>query len=301
MILVALDANHMRGAPVSMLIELRDRGVRLCVTALTLQELWARAQRDNTRTAFDRRIAKLAELLDPAAPLLAAGSVLMHGVNEDSAAVWEEMATHGRELWSIWSKAATMSDAEWKRYADASEQGINEIADPHVAYYKQTRETIRRLRREGRLTTTAQRFRADLFEQFQSTGTARAATRLDAYHRVAALRAARFAFSNDHGDPDPNDVEDEAMLQQLARPVFVATDDRRLIADVDGSGSTEAPWVRRLADFFGDDLPSGTPWDSPVATFTRRPAREALELHSQIKAQCDTKHPRPPSDATPPT
>jgi hypothetical protein len=58
--------------------------------------------------------------------------------------------------------------------------------------------------------------------------------------------------------PKKNDGADFALMAHVGSGHFVLTNERALVDIVDGSGTYQAPWVRRPDDV--DELPVGHPW-----------------------------------------
>jgi hypothetical protein len=111
--------------------------------------------------------------------------------------------------------------------------------------------------------------------------------RTNAYGRIVAFRVIRAvtAAPQQHRKVTQNDLEDMQLLMQVGLPAFVATNDTRLLDDVDECGTYQTPWVRRLDDLLTSALPSCDPWGPAArkcARDVRRPSRPCDRVSVQI-------------------
>lgn len=276
---VVLDAMYLRAAHPAALRELRERGYRLSVTALTLQEVWARSVREDTYEEFCRRLGTLATLLDANQPVVPAARQLLCCMTLDDPEVWEAAHDHGRMLWRRWSDPALSRD-EWSKLGVAAGSDTDTHGAEHVRLDRAATGSVSAaVAKVLDVNGFAGYMAAELASEHPAI-----AHRIDAFIRVAAFRTARRIVSRNTRNmarpASPNDAEDEANLLQLGRPAVLLTREHDLIEDVVASGSPQAPWVVSLGELLTDPVPTGVPWAGATPT-QRRSRAERNELEEE--------------------
>lgn len=250
---VVLDSNYVRGAHEAELAALVERGFKLSVSILTLEEVWARSTRESLQPWLERRLGLLVKYLDPECPLQPAGQHFTHFLAHDRSILQQRL----RALWAHVCEGCVTAET-WKQAGDDANAEITELGRGHVDSVLQTKE----LKLGGVADVPEGLLVPSLSRDIAAAAhvTELQFDRMQAYFYVYALIAVRAAQGIHYETAEENDAEDLQLLMQLAQPAFVATKDKTLVRRVDESGTYQAPWVRTIGELLVESLPSGAPW-----------------------------------------
>jgi len=259
---VVLDSMLARSATTEQLAALRSRGLKISTYIFALQEVWVDAHRHNVPGRYFGAIKKLWPHLDPDEPIVLGGGHLQELVaaptREDRRRLAEVHRQRGIEVRQAHSKL--LAGGASPESFDGVGREFNRDLDHAASVWIEMLERCRALdlRGEDFADDPVKRL-SGLRVRLDPRVRPHAGERFDAMKACVAvwmLRAAR----KDPTKPRENDMEDIRLLDCLAVPAFVATDDTTLRRLVRASGSYQAPWVRSLDDLLTKPLPRGMPW-----------------------------------------
>jgi hypothetical protein len=289
---VVLDANYFRGAKLEELAPIRERGFRISVAFSALHEAWAAAARADKPNILLGPTRRLRDVVDPDYPIAPnAGDFMRRFAIErrrrDVDPLSGKYRAWATRTWQILSQGvADVADvlrigrlantnldargATWTGYArrwsniapDDPSTDADQLTDAErveLAKYPTVDDQLAFFRSLGPRKTLAQ------FVRFQTNALTREGfragmvrRRLHAFHHVTGLRS--WTTASGSTTATANDSEDIGNLMHVAEPAFLLTHDTKLIESVDASGTYQAPWVLRLAEFLRGPLPLGRPW-----------------------------------------
>jgi len=285
--IVILDTQNVRGAPERLFERLVQRGFSLHLSAISLEELWAQAVRED-RPGLLGRLKTLARFLGPTEPIKTAGVSLVQrmggAVREPLVPTGADEAGKLRELWRL-----ITSDEPPEQLVAAGARLIEADARERARGWLETSRSAAAVSEwDPKVYSEQTVVRAvthKFFEMFGSSLSIKHGMqeRFQGYYRAAALHAARAKARLEGRLPkiDENDAEDLQLLMHLAEGAFIATYDLRLIEHIDATGSFQAPWVRTIGELLTQPLPVGMPWG--------RSARRAARLHIPRERQALVK------------
>jgi hypothetical protein len=283
-----LDTNIAWYTPPDELARVAER-FTLRIGEGALIERWVHCVREHkkdrarARSMFFGRAKKIAGLLDPVTPVEVGGGHLTRRVIAQADGLRPVPQTEERVegLTDQWRHIVGVehNDEEWVAFAEGEgaqhldwiDSTLIDLGQPaSVLAKKIPPELLEDNARFDALPDVEQRaLLAQYIAQTLKLSPA-AAERLDAHVRGLAFRLQAAAT----GDrmPKKNDGADFALTAHLGSGHFVLTNERALVDIVDGAGTYQAPWVRRLDDL--DGLPDGPPWGESAReaarTFKRR-------------------------------
>jgi hypothetical protein len=276
--MIVLDTQNIRGAPEAVFRRLVERGFSLHISAISLEEIWAQAVRDESPGLL-RRLRTLAQYIDAKEPIKTAGVGLVRRLGGVVRAPFVPAdATEPGKLRELWQLLIADQLPE-----EVIAKGAELIEVDAQARGKGWIETSRAAALVGDWDGSAETEEAivkavthKFFQLFGSDMSIRHGMqeRFQGYYRAAALHAARAKARVEGRRPklDENDAEDLQLLMHIAEGAFVATYDLRFIEHVDASRSFQAPWVRTIGELLKNPLPAGMPWG--------RAARRAARGHA---------------------
>jgi len=258
---IVFDTMYVRNVSEHDLATLRNRGFLLSISIATLQEVWARSVLDNNRGLLFTRSKKLDKYLDQELPLTPIGAELKRVVrlaHRPSVARRRAASVHADTLRALWRAVVEehVPEDQWLGTGQAAQQAMND--DEWPAHVNDV------IGAHPELRTMSEREAAQSLRGLLANDSVlrRLEKRCNAHGSVFALRIIKAAKSKkeEFRRLNTNDSQDTQLLMQVALPAFVATDDRRLLQDVDASGTYQAPWVRTLKDLLTGELPACLPW-----------------------------------------
>jgi hypothetical protein len=274
---VVLDTNVAWYEDVSALEALRGRGFLLSISLDAIAERWARAARME-RPGLLARARAIDPVLDPRMRFGVSGAMLedqLGCLGRDADEQQRYRFVHAAAE-QRWQQLVRGLPDDWLEAGQAVDRVIEAQAQEWIAKLARVPEIIRQadalagtnaeagVPEDEAIVLLARRFAEDLHIGMPGG----AVERLDAASRVFVRHVIAAGY---HGRlPESNDYEDFRLLLHLAVPVFLVTNDTRLVKLVDETRSFQAPWVRTLAQMQARDLPTGVPWGSDA----RRQARE---------------------------
>lgn len=307
---IVLDTNIAAFAPLAEIAELQRFGLPISVSEVAVSETWARSTRSVAVDGVDtqlakgklvRRFPKLAPYLDPDYPVALAGlagvvrASLMASaraqVEPRAFAEFERAMRAWADYWQL-LMGGELSDEQWMHGGQACAAYLSSLDAKHAFLARSLDEKLRDRYQdpEERAAAQAELDAADpddvrRFSILAIRAAIKKATivdiseRLDAYIGVTTWRAvhAEEALAR----PEENAGADHRLLVHLAEGAVVLTNDERLCALVDATGSPQAPWVQRAKDIAANGMPTGDSWGPSAATQARRLRREGLARHAR--------------------
>ncbi len=259
--------------PIDRLKQLHERGLRLRVSDVALQEALAASVREyqrgmplkRARGKFFGRAKAVAPYIDREKPIEVTSSPAIGEIRAhmDGVPLGPEDAAYIRRMNAFWPKiiGPGMHDQEWVvngesalEFLDLRDKvliGLGRLDnDIRTGKPPERYETWDSLNDEEQLTY--------LYDYVRATGrhSEGVAERLDASIRSFAwrLHVARKGARM----PKDNDGADLALTQTIGQGCVLVTREKQLVTIVDECGTYQAPWVRHVDDL--DDLPTGAPW-----------------------------------------
>lgn len=255
---VVLDTNVLWYEPLSTLSELTSRGFLLSMSEVALTERWARAYRKG-ELDFVKRARRLNAVLDPhllAVPISYALEDQL-GVLETDVDDTFRFPAFRRTIAERWGELLDGGPVDWAELGTTANTAIAGSAqrwrDDLLEFADLIKDKVVGTTEAELLAGTAEHFKRTLTSSLPGG----AGERLSGWCHLQALHAVRTVLGN---PPTENDREDLRLLQVLGAPVFVVTNDRKLIDKVLKSGSHQAPWVRTPEQMLHDELPRCLPW-----------------------------------------
>ena len=252
---VVLDTMYVRGAREEELLQLRTRGFAISIPMIVIKELWARSANERRPGLLFRRVQLLSKHVDQAMPLTPDKGALTKFITARDDA---EVENHLQWLRGFWMNLVRgqVDDEAWqtvglRAHEDLEQADWHGLLNSMIGKYPDLAHIP--------MEDLVSQLRAALYDHEIGRSTARV---FDAHQVVKAMRIAQAAVANPRSFKKAvqNDTPDLQLLLQVGLPAFVATEDGRLLGDVDASGTYQAPWIRRLADLVEGDLPDCLPW-----------------------------------------
>jgi hypothetical protein len=279
-----LDTNVAWYAPMTDLEALKSSGFLLSISLEAVAERWARAARTE-RPELLGRARTIDRVLDPRMRFAVSGPPLEDqlgclGRDADEQQRYPFLHAAAEERWQQLLRGVP---PDWREAGQAVDRAIDAQTQEWIGKLARVPDIIRQadakaenspeagMPEDEAVVVLARRFADDLHVGMPGG----AGERLDAASRVFVKHVIIAGY---HGRlPQPNDYEDFRLLLHLAVPVFLVTNDKRLVKLVDETRSFQAPWVRTLAEMQARDLPTGVPWGSNARGQARSFRREPSE------------------------
>jgi hypothetical protein len=258
---VILDTDYARFASEEHLAALLDRGFRLSISMAVLQEIWANSVNNQKRGVLFTRAKTLSKYLDADMPITPIGLGLkrqVHPLLQVSRAAKDTARDNIAEYRELWNSVVNdgVNRASWLATGEAAEEEmandslvsqLNGIIGAHPDLRKYNERHAVAVLRRG----LSERTRTQTINE-----------RCHAYASVFCLRIVRSAGAREKEfkKSSANDSQDAQLLMQVGLPAFVAMRDKRTLADVDASGTYQAPWIRTVEDLLTAELPTCSPW-----------------------------------------
>jgi hypothetical protein len=262
---VVLDTNCFRGLKANDLQPLMDAGLQISVGQSAFYETWARAVHENKPGIIIGPARSLAAVVDPEYPIAPNRGDLVWRFSSERRRRERDRVTARYLAWAClnWSLISTGNiDVEiLRKHGSDADDYLAKAGRSWQIYASRWKreeqlEAFRALAPGRRRSLFINHITSDLWRNGFPARTLR--RRMHGFYSVIAWHM--WSTAQGATQATANDSEDIASLMHLAEPAFLLTRDEKLITAVDASGTYQAPWVLRLADFVSGALPQGRPW-----------------------------------------
>ncbi len=280
---VVLDSNCFRGATTAELSAVCRRGFLLSISIEALREVWAQSIREQRFSLLATRVRQLGPLVDPMAPVAFTGNALLTSLGLGTTEQNRTNASFRSRITDAWTTlvAQGVGQADWRAIGEELAAELNEDENNWKSQVDEFISINRARTPANAKVVNSQRFvrRASeiVFRKLANTGVD---VKPGVGQRVnASLKFVIGKVMNAHHEmPARNDWVDGRLLQHIAWPSFLMTNDFRLIEAVDRSRSMQAQWIRTPRELAETRVAHCEPWGRPARAVASRFRRDPPHL-----------------------